>query len=625
MHMRSKFIFSVLTLSILSIVYSAIAADVDLLVKQKGDKKFYYLNIAASDFKAETDPPNEEFYKGTAFYFVMTAKENWELDEKFHEKTLPDIFFTQNEDTLKILNSKPFYGDKKDISKILISISKKLDTTKPFTVHINSGKQVESVEFLLPEDLWPGYPLLRKQFDEAVALNGADKKIEAFRKMSELLKSDKLPIFSFYQEAIDIRNSIFISNFQNVLDAFLKIRMDKELTVINRLDSLNVLVIRYGILIDSLVYDTTATPKIVEALNIQRNDAIKKRKELADYIVQINKEMDYAKVSWMAASGPEDHRFRLIVEALYNLMRKQNLDSLWNSEAKLPDSTIMKLDAFELSDAYAALKRMMTRSMKAGEPLFLPAIENNLKNRTGSMKEPYILNIFMVDSYYRGDLEAARNYLEEALKISSDMNLNDWLGSIQVNYFGTSESTPKNILEISREGLALLNTGDFEGALQIYQRGQIISPNSPLISYNIGNYNLLKADTLKAITFYELAFRQDANIPAVQRKLFQLYIDVGEWEKALVVIDTSLATVSTWENNYCYARCLMHTGNYTGAITALDSAAVLNPFNYDQYILLGDAYLKTGNKENARTIYDKARLMEPTRDLAYKRLEELDK
>ena len=275
--MRSKIYLLMLTLSMLSYFNTIIAADVDLLIKQKGDKKFYYLNVAVSNFKAEENPKNEDLYKGTALYFVLTAKETWELDDKFYEKTLQDIFFTQNEDTLPIMNSKPYYEGKKDLIKILISISKKLDTTKPFKVHISEKKFQESVEFIIPEELWQGYPGLRKKYDEAVALNSAGQIIASFSAFSELLKADLITIFSFYQEAINLRNSIFVNNYQDILDTFIKIRMDKSLTVENRLDSLNVLVDRYGILIDSLTYDTTAVPETVETLNIQRNDAIKKR------------------------------------------------------------------------------------------------------------------------------------------------------------------------------------------------------------------------------------------------------------------------------------------------------------------------------------------------------------
>jgi Flp pilus assembly protein TadD len=64
-------------------------------------------------------------------------------------------------------------------------------------------------------------------------------------------------------------------------------------------------------------------------------------------------------------------------------------------------------------------------------------------------------------------------------------------------------------------------------------------------------------------------------------------------------------------------------GDYHRAISVLDTAIALNQYNYDQYILQGDGYLKMGDKDIARQKYDHARMLDPNRDEAYRRLEGL--
>ncbi|NQS97421.1 MAG: hypothetical protein HQ591_03120 [candidate division Zixibacteria bacterium] len=630
--MKPKFSLGLLLIIFLFTDICVYAVDVTLLVNRRGfpRKKDCYIRISLSDSKGQLNPSNEAFYQGEYLRFVITSEGDWKLDDDFLNDVLPSIIFEQGNQVFKILKSEPSYDGKK-ISKILISVQKELDTSQPFTVSIARKDITDNAQLFLPQEMWQGYPQLMKEFETSKQTYELGLHLGSFTQLTALLDNPQLSKFTFYEDVANLRRAAYSGYHQSIVDDFIKIRLDTTLTDESKLSQLRDLNQRYIILIDSMVFDTSVVSPDLEKLSEIRADAVKRYYELLESIDRISINLDYSKIQCLKDSGPEDHRFRLLIEALYTAVRAQKIGSLWENDVKLPDSIVTRIEAFGLTENLNALRRIIASSMDQDKALLSTPFIGNIRTRLDSYNidtvpftQPYIAVIMMANHYYQGDLDSVEYYLDKAFNGSSDTALNDWLMPIKTGLISEKSTVSAELKEMSDKGMELLLKAHFDEALKEFQRAEIIAPNSPLIAYDLGIYNLVMKDTLKAITYFERALQLDSTMSVVYRRLYNLYITQTKWDNAINMLEIVKSNDNAWEYNFFLAFCYTKVENYQATIACLNQAAALNSKNYIQYIYLGDAYLKLGNTNVAKEQYDHARQLEPNRPEAYDRLKQIE-
>ena len=629
--MKSKFSLGLLLIVFLFADICVYAVDVTLLVDRRGfpRKKDCYIRISLSDSKGQLNPSNEAFYQGEYLRFVITSEGGWKLDDDFLDDVLPNIVFEQGNQTYQIHNHEPAYDGKK-ITRILISVQKELDTSQPFTVSIARKDITGGAQLFLPQEMWRGYPQLMKEFETSKQLYEMGLHLGSFTQLTALLDNPQLSKFTFCEDAANLRNDVYSSFLQSIIGDFIKIRLDTMLRDEAELGALKDLRQKYIVLLDSMVFDTVKSSPFLGKLVEIRTDAADRYDDLLSNIERIGTNLDYSKIQYLKNSGPEDHRFRLLIEALCALVRAQDFNRPWQGDAEPPDSILIRIEAFELAENLNALRRVIVINMNQDQVILPSPFVANIRSYIGSYNidtvpftQPYIAVIMMANHYYQGDLDSVEYYLDKAFNGSSDTALNDWLMPIKTGLSSEKSTASAELKEMSDKGMERLINGQFEEALKEFQRAEIIAPNSPLIAYDIGIYNLVMKDTLKAITYFERALQLDSTMSVVYRRLYNLYITQAKWDNAIKMLEFAKIQDNAWEYNFFLAFCYTKVENHRAAIGCLNEAAALNSKNYDQYILLGDAYLKLGNKNVAKEHYNHARQLDPDRPEAYERLERL--
>jgi|GEM_PF-1606389 len=620
--MKSPSSFFITLLLFILWILPSIAQEVTILVDKRGfpRKKDCYAKIALSDSLGQPNPTTKAYNSPRDLYFTLTSEGDWQLDSKFFDESVSYFTVTQGVNNFKIIYRRPVTENSR-IVRIVFALSRFIDVTAPFDFNIPVDGINQNATMKIPEILWPNYEKYQLQFKSAQTSAETGNIRKAFEDLNALLQSSDLAKYSFTPQIVEFRVKAYSDYFQKIVDQFNTIQIDQALSLKQRQANLSELITPYTILLDSLVIGNLAGSNEIELV---KQTVEEKYQTLLNYLTNLAADIDKSNIIWLETAVPTDHRFRFMVECLYALARTQNLNQPWNSAAALPDSMYKRLENFQMRETYNSLTNVMKRNLAENKTLIPPLININLSAMMGTFKQPVITVIYMVAFYYQNQLDSSLYYLKAALQKSSDMALNEWLAEIDTGIKVKNANVSPEIKKLSDEGMALLSSGSFDGAAQKFQSADYIQPNSSLISYDYALLNLVKKDTLRAITYFERAISFDSTMTSIYRRLYNLYITQKDWNKASNALISALSVENTWEFNYFLAYCYMQMGDYYKAIGQIDAALLLNAKNYDQYILQGDAYKALSEFGRAREKYDQAKFLEPDRNEAYERLRILE-
>ncbi len=608
------------------------SAEVDILGDRRGviKKRELFIKITLTDAAGKPGPSNEAVYGSDKLFFSISPVGEWEFDSGYLERLLPSMSFVQLNKVCRIQQQTPILEEDK-IAWVLIQIPRIFDLTQPFTISIQLKGVEGEAQMQLPEQLWPDYTLLQSEFNLANMAKEANNPAVAFEKLTKMSENPNLPRLSFYKDVTEIRKKIFNDYFQAILSDFTRIRLDTTITTDTKLSSLNQLMTRFDVLLDTMRFDSLAQTPDAASLKEMRATAKNNRDQLRDFINNTSQAYDMSLVDWMETAGAHDYRLWLMVKSVYAIFKGQRIGGEWNINVDIPDSITQKLEMVNLSKNLAAMKRIIECNRAKGGNLLPDRMIRNLRgfvgafnNEKANVTQPYVEAVLMADFFFKGKLDSTVVYLDKAIAASCDLDMNEWLSQIEALVKPGKVVDPQPVKELSEEGRRLLENGDLEGAMEKFQHVELMAPNSPINLYHLGLYNLLKKDTLKAITYFEKAIAADSSLSIVYRKLGGLYISGKQWEKAATLFDKAKRSSNTWEFNYFLAVSHYQLGDYLKAIESLQQAVNLNGKNYFQYILFGDVYQKSGNAAGAKLQYDHARQLEPDRPEAYERINALE-
>lgn len=622
--------FIITIVSIFLLACEVFSQSVTLKVREKtilrGER---YLTVKFSVEGASENFTDVDVAKGAYYYFVCLPEGDWAIDEEFAKEFTSKVLIQQD--------GNVYYPEVYDILTIggkvglMMGFEKKFKIEKPFKINYPiSEKVVSSGEMNIPENLWEGYSKSFKTYQDGIKLYSDRNYQRSADVLFSVVADDMAKKFSFYKDArekcVKSLDNILIElvdKFNSIVSATMepedKLKMYDSLKIQFQ-DYVNaVLTPKLNILADTLVF----------AMLSRANSYFEK---IENEIRAEKYRLDVKNISWLNTESGLNFKYRLIIDALAYAFTSE---SFWDNpdttkfEFVLPDTLLANLKVFGVEKDYNIFQRVCISNMKNKGTLFDEKFLVNLLNNSSYLPQPYYEIFLAIDNYIRKNYSESKNYIIGALKRLTDYELIRRIEVLRSMIFVKQQNLSAEAVELYREGLRKLSSGDKTGGLDAFRRAILLEPRFPLTNFTIGEIYFQENDLYPAIIYFSKAVSLDSNFVLAYERLFDIYRIQGNWADARTVLETALSGGNDfWIIRILLAQAYNELKLYDKAIESLTKAISYNPLNYEQYVYLGVVYSNVGRFEDAERVLKKAAEINPDRKEAYqelKRVEELKK
>ncbi len=622
--------FIITIVSIFLLACEVFSQSVTLKVREKtilrGER---YLTVKFSVEGASENFTDVDVAKGAYYYFVCLPEGDWAIDEEFAKEFTSKVLIQQD--------GNVYYPEVYDILTIggkvglMMGFEKKFKIEKPFKINYPiSEKVVSSGEMNIPENLWEGYSKSFKTYQDGVKLYSDRNYQRSADVLFSVVADDMAKKFSFYKDArekcVKSLDNILIElvdKFNSIVSATMepedKLKMYDSLKIQFQ-DYVNaVLTPKLNVLADTLVF----------AMLSRANSYFEK---IENEISAEKYRLDVKNISWLNTESGLNFKYRLIIDALAYAFTSE---SFWDNpdttkfEFVLPDTLLANLKVFGVEKDYNIFQRVCISNMKNKGTLFDEKFLVNLLNNSSYLSQPYYEIFLAIDNYIRKNYSESKNYIIGALKRLTDYELIRRIEVLRSMIFVKQQNLSAEAVELYREGLRKLSSGDKTGGLDAFRRAILLEPRFPLTNFTIGEIYFQENDLYPAIIYFSKAVSLDSNFVLAYERLFDIYRIQGNWADARTVLETALSGGNDfWIIRILLAQAYNELKLYDKAIESLTKAISYNPLNYEQYVYLGVVYSNVGRFEDAERVLKKAAEINPDRKEAYqelKRVEELKK
>ncbi len=220
----------------------------------------------------------------------------------------------------------------------------------------------------------------------------------------------------------------------------------------------------------------------------------------------------------------------------------------------------------------------------------------------------------------KGELEAAKNYYNKALKIFPNFaEVHANLGSMYAKqkqwekvifYYQTAITIKANLAPVHRNLAKVWHLiGKEELAIECTYQALILEPELATATeyWNLGNKLLEFGRIEPAINCYRYTIKLEPNLSAAYQKLGEVLRKQGELETALVVLKQGIkVNPKNTRCYYCLGEVLQEKKEYDLAIFAYNRAIEQKTGDYLFHKKLGDVWQKKGKLDYAISSYQKA-------------------
>jgi len=184
--------------------------------------------------------------------------------------------------------------------------------------------------------------------------------------------------------------------------------------------------------------------------------------------------------------------------------------------------------------------------------------------------------------YFRGDLEAAEYYYQQAIDMDpDDPSAYTELGLVYDDLGRTEEAIALHRQAIAVDpsapepyvnlGSALALSGDIAGGEEAYRQAIELDPSLPEAHVGLGEILAHNGDTAGAQAEFEAALALDPNQPIANFRLGLIYYYAEEYETAIPYFETAIAADPFYINPYAFlGLCHDIMGNTEQAIAAFE-------------------------------------------------------
>lgn len=169
------------------------------------------------------------------------------------------------------------------------------------------------------------------------------------------------------------------------------------------------------------------------------------------------------------------------------------------------------------------------------------------------------------------------------------------------------EST-QEVKDLLEQGRRLVETGDYSGAIAVYQQAAKLEPKNPSIYSGIGYLYALQGNFSAALIAYRRAVALDPNNSDYQYALGYISGNLGDNNGAKNAYRKAIQINRSNVNAYIgLGTVLVRLRDYSSAQWAYEEAVQLAPKNPQVYELRGTMLKKQGKAKEAIAVFRKAR------------------
>ncbi|MEG4075083.1 tetratricopeptide repeat protein [Microcoleus sp. Pol14C2] len=191
--------------------------------------------------------------------------------------------------------------------------------------------------------------------------------------------------------------------------------------------------------------------------------------------------------------------------------------------------------------------------------------------------------------------------------LGKDSAVQPLLGSETSGAIATGGDNPVVLEDLLRQAEQLMETGDREEAIALYEQIISLDPNCVQARINFGFLKQEKGELEAAIPHYREALAIDPNIPQTAYNLAKIFEEQGQAEEAIAHYEQALVAQPNFVPALInLAVALQEKGELVRAIDLYRRALEINPHSWEAYNNLATVLQEQGNLEEALEYYHKA-------------------
>lgn len=427
--------------------------------------------------------------------------------------------------------------------------------------------------------------------------------------------------FSFYLPllTIHIPSSIelFIASEQAKFDAYNKTFLnEKTISSLNICDAFTKATIK-----DIKIFDSFRSLKTLEVIKVdnQINTFLNILTE------QNQKNLDtfeQEKMLFFKEGDYKDYKFSLFVDMISKMLVYKKSLSLVD---KVKPLDINLLDNFPntkgefIGDWEEDLKiyiSLINKTIEQDGIVFKDDVMSNLQDLSPFQKQPYYEIISAFNSL-NTNADIFNDYLKTALIKSSDEIILDFLENWLLSYRLTTESANSDIMAKLNEGINLIQKEQYIQADTIFNvLLRMASENAPVWYYS-GRIKYSLDENYSAERFFKKALEIYPEFIAPHKFILNISENNKDFRQYLENTNNAVEKIDIWYFHYKRASAYYQLKMYREAIAEITQECMSrNPWDLNQYFLLGDAYLALNDFDNAIKAYEKTVDINPLSDLS---------
>jgi len=620
-----QFIKPLLFLSIfLFSISTSFGKNTKLIYKSKG-KRSYVVFATLSNASGDTLFKAAEFIKSPNIYFLLfldpLARKNT-LKESDISQYLSAIRLKQDQSMeAQTLTPNRIMRNEKEIGSVVIAFSKeKFLLYKEFSL---ASKMSVSKPIRLPDSLLPSYKKYKQIFEQGKLLVEQNQSITAFHTLFPIWKdaqsNAEITTYGFYNEAL----SFIKQSAHQKADYF-----EKQYTLLQS-SSKNTITRAWLNQCDSVIRLLKGDYALFQPLfksNIQDAGGLETyfnniNKQLSDLSTSTESNYNKQIMSFLEKGSYSNYKFSLYVDVLCRMLTYT--DSLVVISA-IPSINPESLHQFPLKEkelsntgwlsGFLELVKVLNENLKVNHVLFNSQILANLQQQDSLQKQPYV-QLFEAFPSLPGDPAAFSASLDKAMQKCTDV---DWLQRLELwNISARFQKLNLNVryLHEINKGLRMINRGKWSEAANTFN---IIKRQANLVAmpwYYSGLIKYRQKEMFSAEAQFQHALALYPHYISPRSFIFKILDAQKLYSDILIKSNEAISIYDIWYFHYIKGKALYALNNYNQAIDEINKQCITrNPWDVDQYYLLGDIYLAQKDFKKARDAYAMTQKIAPYSD-----------
>jgi tetratricopeptide (TPR) repeat protein len=327
------------------------------------------------------------------------------------------------------------------------------------------------------------------------------------------------------------------------------------------------------------------------------------------------------KMQFLETGKYSDYKFRLFIDLfakiitdINNIKQLSGLDTL---NVKVLDKFLAnKEELLQMGwfNDFELLTSLINKDIKAKGKVFGDSVMANLQRQSAVQPQPYHAIFLGFNELERSQM-LFKSYLNEAIKSCTDINMISNLEMWFLSYNATFEGLSNETLNKINDGIALVNEKKWDEAAFVFDILTKQAGNVPIPWYYSGIVLYEKGESFTAELKFNIALERYPKYIAPRLHNFKLMYDSGRFAELLPKVTEAINANDIWLFHFWFAKTLLAMQKYDEAIETLTNSCIkLNPYDVQEYFLLGDAYLAKKNFTEAEKSFMKTMEVNPYYD-----------